>query len=394
MATSTTATEQQLRTEAHRRQLRQSYFTLIQDTHDHRGDLIEPGTDHLNTYFHKGNQLLQDVTHAREGSLDTHWFKLTSQYSVEQARKIDINSRTKPEEFIARLKHHYIRKPGAASAMTSTSNQAANTTGAAATGGRRTSTRQDKGKGRATDATNTAAALNNDEDNGEEATTAAASSSSSSSPSQRQIQMSDLDDEDGELVLRYFDWKGLGRDVSRHFRRAPSITFMFGPLKLQPKHRTIGPRKRAARLDDQEAEHPEEVASQQKSMNETSKHVESIRKRLKKEENRSPEKCASFLDLVAGPNSFGKTVENIFYFSFLIKDGHASLKCNTDGRVVATTAEPPSSEQYKSDTGEKKQAVLRFDLNLFEQLKKHLGSQKGSSSAQVADPTTTQQNQP
>ncbi|NXT95924.1 NSE4A protein, partial [Anhinga rufa] len=38
----------------------------------------------------------------------------------------------------------------------------------------------------------------------------------------------------------------------------------------------------------------------------------------------------SFFDLVIDPNSFARTVENIFHVSFIIRDGFARLKLDDD----------------------------------------------------------------
>jgi hypothetical protein len=42
----------------------------------------------------------------------------------------------------------------------------------------------------------------------------------------------------------------------------------------------------------------------------------------------------NFLEFVINPNSFGQTVENIFYASFLIKEGAAGMQVDDDGCVI------------------------------------------------------------
>ena len=55
------------------------------------------------------------------------------------------------------------------------------------------------------------------------------------------------------------------------------------------------------------------------------KHVEFIMDCLVKEWKRNSKKPISFYHFVMDPQSFSNTVENIFYVSFLIKDGFVSL---------------------------------------------------------------------
>ena len=52
--------------------------------------------------------------------------------------------------------------------------------------------------------------------------------------------------------------------------------------------------------------------------------IECIPKRIKGEMRRNKDVCA--VELLFDPTSFTQTVENIYYYSFLVKDGKASLK--------------------------------------------------------------------
>ncbi|NWX14922.1 NSE4A protein, partial [Aegotheles bennettii] len=54
----------------------------------------------------------------------------------------------------------------------------------------------------------------------------------------------------------------------------------------------------------------------------------------------------SFFDLVIDPNSFARTVENIFHVSFIIRDGFARLKLDQDKLPVI---EPSKDGEEKVD---------------------------------------------
>lgn len=64
---------------------------------------------------------------------------------------------------------------------------------------------------------------------------------------------------------------------------------------------------------------------------ETSKRVEHIFSLLQKTGK------INFWKFVADPTSFGRTVENIFHFAFLIKDGYARITKGADGAHIAGT---------------------------------------------------------
>uniref|UniRef100_A0A8B9PA40 Non-structural maintenance of chromosomes element 4 n=1 Tax=Apteryx owenii TaxID=8824 RepID=A0A8B9PA40_APTOW len=62
----------------------------------------------------------------------------------------------------------------------------------------------------------------------------------------------------------------------------------------------------------------------------TEKEVERILGLLQTHFKNDPDIPISFFDLVIDPNSFARTVENIFHVSFIIRDGFARLKLDED----------------------------------------------------------------
>ncbi|NXQ94609.1 NSE4A protein, partial [Sagittarius serpentarius] len=65
----------------------------------------------------------------------------------------------------------------------------------------------------------------------------------------------------------------------------------------------------------------------------------------------------SFFDLVIDPNSFARTVENIFHVSFIIRDGFARLKLDDDKLPIIEPSKDEGRENNHS-TGARNQVVI------------------------------------
>ncbi|PKU32861.1 hypothetical protein llap_16835 [Limosa lapponica baueri] len=88
-------------------------------------------------------------------------------------------------------------------------------------------------------------------------------------------------------------WHKLGEETEKYFRRAPSFHYiqLWKLKKMEESH--------------QEA---------------TEKEVERILGLLQTHFKNDPDTPISFFDLVIDPNSFARTVENIFHVSFIIRE--------------------------------------------------------------------------
>jgi hypothetical protein len=76
----------------------------------------------------------------------------------------------------------------------------------------------------------------------------------------------------------------------------------------------------------------------------------------------------SYLELVVDPTSFTKTIENMFYFAFLVKEGKVELQeekigSQNDKRITARIAEAPRQESVPT-----KQSVLKLNYEMYKQL--------------------------
>jgi hypothetical protein len=153
-----------------------------------------------------------------------------------------------------------------------------------------------------------------------------------------------------------FDWKKLGAEVGVCFNALPSnVTFLAGPLDADytPKPRKKQERqKRSSESDDEEEIKPEDVKNQEKDADKLSAVEQNIqtvsdvlskksnheRKRVQEQTNLDDLEPAKrqrigeigAIEYLFNPKSFTQTVENLFHFSFLLKDGRACIYATDD----------------------------------------------------------------
>ncbi|KAG0255852.1 nuclear protein [Actinomortierella ambigua] len=184
----------------------------------------------------------------------------------------------------------------------------------------------------------------------------------------------DDDDDDMEAPSGGLDWSRIGRIASRWTRRVPTMDFMLGPMSVEHRARQMGPRTRIVR-DPKLMRKPQELqeADIARQENETTKNVVQICNILEQANGR-----VNLFNLVINPESFGQTVENIFYLSFLIRDGQASIvDADADNpesdleeggdhegkniQPMVEACEVPTAQDYENGL-HKKQLVMNIDM--------------------------------
>ncbi|KAM9726831.1 non-structural maintenance of chromosomes element 4 homolog A isoform 1-T5 [Menidia menidia] len=126
-------------------------------------------------------------------------------------------------------------------------------------------------------------------------------------------------------------WHRLARRVQCCFKTAPSFHYMMGSFYAEPpppkpriERQRKAPSKEAKRIMPTQLKKMEE--SHQEA---TEKEVERILGYLKSYHQDDPSPI-SYYEFVIDPNSFSRTVENIFHTSFLIRDGLARIHMDKD----------------------------------------------------------------
>ncbi|OXB82583.1 UNVERIFIED_CONTAM: hypothetical protein H355_005838 [Colinus virginianus] len=127
-------------------------------------------------------------------------------------------------------------------------------------------------------------------------------------------------------------WYKLGEEAEKYFRRAPSFHYMLGSFKSEPPvPRQRIERQRKAPGGEEKRAMPAQLKKMEESHQEaTAKEVERILRLLQTRFRNDPHTPIFFFDLVVDPNSFARTVENIFHVSFIVRDGLARLKLDAD----------------------------------------------------------------
>jgi hypothetical protein len=203
------------------------------------------------------------------------------------------------------------------------------------------------------------------------------------------------DDEEGDAM----DWDYLGRNAAFLANSRPCLSgFMLGPLSVQKKVRQPTQRRaREARADLTQALRPvvlDDEALQDKEGTSLADQCKGIRKLLvrtaewgmkafdreyndsmtedeaqalmRKHHIADVEGGVPLFDFIINPKSFGQTVENMFYVSFLIKEGTAGLDFDSRGMPVLQAAEPKSLQERQKLP--RNQAVFTLDFDMWKDI--------------------------
>ncbi|KAG0303156.1 nuclear protein [Dissophora globulifera] len=190
----------------------------------------------------------------------------------------------------------------------------------------------------------------------------------------------DIDNEQQDM-----DWSKIGRMALKWTQKVPSMDFMLGPMSVEHKSRAVTNRQRIVR-DPNAMRKPQELREEDiaRQENETTKNVMQIAGILEQ----LTEKVNLF-KLIINPESFGQTVENIFYLSFLVRDGKASImeedvddpnygndddddeeRAPREGaniQPMVEMTETPTAEDYQGGLL-KKQMVMELDMPTWRKL--------------------------
>ncbi|KAF5393249.1 hypothetical protein D9757_000688 [Collybiopsis confluens] len=168
----------------------------------------------------------------------------------------------------------------------------------------------------------------------------------------------DLEDAEADdaLLDAPLEWDQIGRRALAKSKRVPIVGFMLGPLSIEQKKRA--PAKRA-KFEKNKADErkPQEIKEEDiaRSFNETTKNVATLESIL------TETGPINLFRFVINPHSFAQSVENMFYLSFLVRDGKVALEINEEGEPVVYGCSQPSEQDY-NDGLKKRQTVFELDM--------------------------------
>lgn len=233
----------------------------------------------------------------------------------------------------------------------------------------------------------------------------------------RQTANADSDNEEVDEDTADLNWAHLGRTLCFPASNRPCLSsFLLGPLSVQKKQRQQTQRKATQRTNldpataarpmelDQEALDKQESTSltqicsqiamllhrtQERGEEMVTRQVERLREEAGDDEYDPPEQEVKALmrkhnisdngnvplfHFCVNPKSFGQTVENFFYVSFLVKEGKVGLDFDSDGMPTLGMVEQKSVEERQESV--RNQAVFTLDFDLWEELVQSCGIEK------------------
>ncbi|GAP90182.1 putative non-structural maintenance of chromosome element 4 [Rosellinia necatrix] len=190
------------------------------------------------------------------------------------------------------------------------------------------------------------------------------------------------------------NWEHLGRFGCLPSIRRPAVPgFLLGPLSVEKKVRKVVKRSAPFRADNLRETRPEVLNAedvQRAEKNDLTAICAKILRRLQEVQDEAQTKVeAAFEDhgdteaqrlmnkyglrdtggidllkFVINPKSFGQTVENMFYVSFLIRDGAVQIEFDENGLPSLQPAAAQDSSALKRDA-QRHQAVLSIDMQMW-----------------------------
>ncbi|EGD73479.1 hypothetical protein PTSG_05184 [Salpingoeca rosetta] len=128
------------------------------------------------------------------------------------------------------------------------------------------------------------------------------------------------------------DWAVVGQVASSIAQPLPLVSMMYGPLSMDLSKRQVAKPTQRTTFDKSKAVVPSSNLSDLENEQDlTAARVKEVTKYLGKalaaSKRRHPERYprVGYFEFLVNPRDFGQTVENIFHFSFLVKDGAVEL---------------------------------------------------------------------
>lgn len=213
----------------------------------------------------------------------------------------------------------------------------------------------------------------------------------SSTQRQRRRRGQDGDDDENDEML---NWSHLGRFACLQHNRRPALSgFLVGPLSVEKKVRRITKRTARFRREDLAETRPEvlNVDELSKKENDLTSICAKILKQLREVQRDAQQRLSEIFEarqnmqqsdmmktmhehglrdtggvdllrFVVNPMSFGQTVENMFYVSFLIRDGKVNVEFDQNELPSLSPVDAGDAEGSAKTGAMKHQAIFSMDM--------------------------------
>lgn len=304
------------------KQVRRKYRSFREQMIDNRLECVDPNSNLIENLLEEVNKTYGSVTKAREAVTDSIALHELAVLGAERIRNLHCAFRSfNNNEFMDKIKDYManVNKRGKKAQM--------------------------KGKSEPVDPTQSTQYVDNedesdDEETGAEPTTTQARGSKSAK---------------SKYVLTKPIIKSFGTDVMSYFRILPQPKFLLGSLDKQlnlSKKQIVRQRRERKNSDEELRTKIKELDvnnTEDVDNNNTFQETERIYQLLCKYYKKLKGGSLCFYEFVINPDSFSRTIENIFYVSFLVKDGYVKVYLDEDKLPVI---EPIPIEEVKAQAEE------------------------------------------
>ncbi|XP_057289690.1 non-structural maintenance of chromosomes element 4 homolog A-like [Hydractinia symbiolongicarpus] len=173
-------------------------------------------------------------------------------------------------------------------------------------------------------------------------------------------------DDKEDVDLSNDAWKKLGDRAASCFKTTPKFDFLLGPLVIEVVVKEKRVAERRQKVPEGEVLKLKQIDSVEKQEEATTKEVERVYKLLKKatQGGKSP---VCLFRFIINPDSFGQTIENLFHFSFLVKDGRVIVDLDEDELPIVNLHKEYREKDYEEIVS-RKQVVMPLNMRDWKEL--------------------------
>lgn len=176
-----------------------------------------------------------------------------------------------------------------------------------------------------------------------------------------------------DIAISYQGWINLGKASQKFFMKSPAFHFMTGSFERGEPVKKVRRAPDSQRLDKENLSDKATVPKQMKSFDESDKseattaEVEKLLDLLQKLYRENERNPICYFEFVLHPESFSQTVENMFYTSFLVRDGLANIILDDEKLPLIEPVQNPEQEKVRKSLPHK-QAVVSLSPQEWKEL--------------------------